>query len=65
MKNIERKDPNVKIEEAARIMHKSPQFVRVGIQQGILPFGRAIKVSENRWNYHISRKEFEEYIGVS
>lgn len=59
----EEKNLNIKVEEAAKILHKSPQFIRVALQQGILPIGIAVKVSDKRWNYHISRKKLEEYIG--
>ena len=38
---------NVPVNDAARIMGKSPQFIRVGLQRGILPFGVAFKVDEN------------------
>lgn len=53
---------NITVKEAARIMGKSQQFVRIGIQRGILPFGKAVKMS-SIWTYHISPKEFWEYIG--
>jgi hypothetical protein len=43
-------------------MGKSPQFVRIGLQRGILPFGKAVKQS-SIWTYHISPKLFYEYIG--
>jgi hypothetical protein len=33
-------------------MGKSPQFVRIGLQRGILPFGKAVKQS-SIWTYHI------------
>ncbi len=52
----------MKVKDAARLLGKSEQFVRVGLQQKALPFGVAVKVS-NRWNYHISEKLFREYIG--
>lgn len=53
---------NISIKEAAEIMGKSQQFVRVGLQRGILPFGTAVKLS-SMWTYHISPKKFYEYIG--
>lgn len=52
---------NISIKEAAAIMGKSMQFVRVGLQRGILKFGTAIKMS-NKWTYHISPGLFYEYI---
>ena len=59
------KSKNLKPEEAAKIMEKDVMFVRIGLQRGILPFGRAILTQTNpdRWSYHISRKKFEEYMG--
>lgn len=53
---------NISIKQAAGIMGKCQQFVRVGLQRGLLPFGTAVKVS-TRWNYYISPKLFYEYVG--
>lgn len=50
------------VKEAAEKLNKSPQFVRIGLQRGILPFGYAVKMS-TKWTYHISKKKFEEYAG--
>lgn len=55
-------DKNIPIEEAAKIMGKSKQFVRVGLQRGIFPFGSAVKLS-SRWTYYISPPKFYEYVG--
>lgn len=57
------KSPGVSIEEAAQRMGKSPQFVRTALQQGRAPFGFAARTGKNRFNYFISRKQFEEYVG--
>lgn len=51
----------MKVTECAKILGKSPQFVRIGLQLGILPFGYAVKMS-NRWSYHISEKQLYEYV---
>lgn len=48
--------------ECARLLDKSPQFVRIGLQKGILPFGYAIKMS-SKWTYHISEAKVYEYLG--
>lgn len=53
---------NIKVEKAAQIMGKSQQFVRIGLQRGLLPFGTAIKMS-SMWTYHISPKLFYDYVG--
>lgn len=54
---------NMKVSECARIMGKSDQFVRLGIQRKEFPFGTAVKVSGNRYNYHIAPKAFWDYMG--
>lgn len=51
------------VQECARLLDKSPQFVRIGLQKGILPFGYAIKMS-SKWTYHISEKKVHEYLGI-
>lgn len=53
---------NVKVSDAARMLGKSAQFIRVGLQRNVLPFGTAIKTS-SQWSYHISPKLLAEYIG--
>jgi hypothetical protein len=53
---------NISIKDAAEIMGKSQQFVRIGMQRGLLPIGTAVKLS-SIWTYHISPKLFYEYIG--
>ncbi len=52
----------ISIREAAEIMGKSQQFIRIGLQRGLLPFGTAVKLS-TRWTYYISPKLFHEYVG--
>ncbi|TWH46361.1 hypothetical protein [Sporomusa sp. KB1] len=52
----------ISVKQAAEIMGKCQQFVRVGLQRGLLPFGTAVKV-HTRWNYYISPKLFYEYVG--
>ncbi len=42
----------IKTSEAAAVMGCSPQFVRVGMQQGKLNIGDAIKMS-SVWTYNI------------
>lgn len=54
---------NIKIKLAAQLMGKSEQFVRVGLQRGLLPFGIAVKMS-SMWTYHISPQKFYEYMGM-
>ncbi len=51
------------VEEAARRMGKSAQFVRVSLQRGTAPFGFAVQMESGKWCYHISPKKFADYIG--
>ena len=54
----------ITIKEVARRLGKSEQFVRIGLQKGILPFGTAVQLS-SRYTYHISIKLLNEYLGES
>ena len=56
---------NLPVETAARLMGVGKQFIRVGLQKGILPFGYAVKLSANRFTYYISPKKFTEYTGIT
>ena len=53
----------VKVAEAARLMGVSQQFVRVGLQTKILPFGCAVQISAKKYTYFISRAKLMQYIG--
>lgn len=53
---------NLSVKEAAKLLGKSEQFVRIGLQRGILPFGYAVKMS-TKWTYHISDHKIHEYVG--
>jgi transcriptional regulator with XRE-family HTH domain len=53
---------NVSIEDAARILGKSKNFVRIALQRGVAPFGFAVKISGNKYSYHISPRKLEHYI---
>lgn len=55
---------NVPVVLAAKFMDKCPQFVRIGLQRDLLPFGRAIKMSK-QYTYYINPMQFCEYIGIS
>jgi len=54
----------ISIEEAARRLGKSKQFVRVSLQSGAAPFGFATKGSGSTYDYHISPKLLDAYIGT-
>lgn len=54
---------NVPVEMAAKLMHKKNNFVYEGLQQGVFPWGYAVKTS-SQWSYFISSAKFTEYTGI-
>jgi transcriptional regulator with XRE-family HTH domain len=56
---------NLPVEQAAKLLGKSKQFVRVSLQLGKAPFGFAVKLTGDKFSYHISPKKFNEYMGVT
>lgn len=55
------------VAEAAKLMDVGEQFIRIGLQQGLFPFGFAIRTTPDgkRLQYYISRKKFSEYTGIA
>lgn len=49
--------------QAARLMGKSEQFVRKGLQSGVFPFGYAVKTS-TKWAYYINPEAFAKCVGL-
>ena len=54
----------ISVKEAARCMGKSDQFVRIGLQRGLLPFGKAVPGTGRCWNYYINPAKFREFVGA-
>lgn len=55
---------NVPIKEIANAIGKDAQYVRVGIQQGVLKFGVVIKLEgSNEYNYYCPDKKVWEETG--
>ena len=50
------------VEDAAKRIGMNTQTLRLALQQGLLPFGIAVKTSENRYTYKIFHKRLEKYI---
>jgi len=48
------REMNLTVKQTAQLMDKSEQFIRIGLQSNIFPFGHAVKLS-TKWTYHISR----------
>jgi hypothetical protein len=53
----------VKVEDVARLLNKSPQVIRICLQQGLLPFGTAVKMpNSTQYTYIIYENKVKEYI---
>ena len=52
----------VSIADAARLLGKSQQFLRVALQRGAAPFGFAVKMPSGKWSYHISPSKLAAYV---
>lgn len=59
---LERRRMNLTIKEAAQLLGKTEQFVRLALQQRVVDFGFAVKHDKN-YTYHISREKLNEYLG--
>lgn len=53
----------ITIKAAARCLGKSEIFMRLGLQQKILPFGAAVPGTGKRYIYYINPRQFREYVG--
>ncbi len=49
---------------AAKILGMTHTTVRKGLQQGVFPWGYAIKTSANRWTYFINATRFAQIEGI-
>ena len=55
---------NVPISEIAKASGKEPQFIRIGLQKGILKFGFALrKDNSSEYNYYCPDKLVWEQLG--
>lgn len=48
------------VSDAAKLLGMNHNTVRKGLQQGIFPWGYAIRTSEHRWVYFINARRFAE-----
>ena len=51
------------VKRCAELMGASEQFIRVGLQKGVFPWGYAVKMSD-RWTYWINPIKFSEHTGI-
>lgn len=57
------KNGRLSVEEAAKLLGANAQFIRIGLQQGVFPWGYAVKTSSH-YTYFIMPNKFEEYTGI-
>ena len=50
------------VSEAAKKLDMNPQTLRLALQQGLFPFGVAVKTSKNRYTYKIFTNRLEKYL---
>ena len=50
------------VSDAAKELGMNTQTLRLALQQGLFPFGVAVKTSENRYTYYINRTRLENYM---
>lgn len=56
-------DNRLSVSKTAELMNVSEQFIRIGLQKGVFPFGYAVKMS-SQWTYFISKEKFRESTGI-
>ena len=55
---------HISVKEAARIMGKDSEYIRLGLIEGFLPIGSAYKrKGSSVYTYYISPRKFWEYTG--
>lgn len=54
---------NVPVKVIARLMGKSPEWVRQGLQDGVFPWGYAVKLT--KWSYFVSSVRFQQETGIT
>lgn len=52
----------ISVDEAARRMGVTPQFLRLGLRAGKFPFGTAVQMPGGRWSYYINATRLERYL---
>lgn len=49
--------------EAAKLIGKDPQFVRIGLQKKQLPYGHAVEKTNGGYDYVIYKHALAQFIG--
>lgn len=56
---------DLNIEEAAKIMQKEAQYIRLGLQQKSLDFGSAVQKPNGKWSYHLVPRGLQQYMRLT
>lgn len=60
---IDLKNKRISVQQVARALGKSDEFVRVGLQRGLLPFGTAYKLpGRKKYSYLVNFEKFVKYV---
>lgn len=51
--------------DAAQVLDRSPQWVRLGLQRGVLPIGCAVLMPGGTWVYDIRPERLAQYMGIT
>lgn len=57
------KEVTMTVEDCAKVLSIGEQTLREALKQNKFPFGVAVKTTESRWTFWISKAKVEEYIG--
>ena len=53
------------VEETAKLLGKTVNYVRIQLQRGLLPFGMAVPSMQGKqYGYIISKKKVYEFLGI-
>ena len=53
----------MRVDEAAKKLNMNTQTLRLALQQGLFPFGCAVRTSEKRYTYYINPARLDKYLG--
>ena len=53
----------ITVSDAAKILGKTDKTIRLGLQQGLFPWGVAVQTSQSGFSYVIYPKMFKDMVG--
>lgn len=56
---------SISLSAVSEVMGVSQWCIRIGLQNGVFPFGEAIQVNNGMYSYYIDPYKFAEYIGIA